>query len=212
MANGKRRRGQLSEEDRALWDAVKKTIKPLRDERVVERTARALEDEISAPKAPVDGAAKRTAKTAAALKPGRNPPPKKPAPPAKTYHPPAPPTLDRRTKQRIARGNIPIDGRLDLHGMTQREAHTRLRAFLSMAQMEGRRHVLVITGKGGSGAAWGSADRYGHDFAERGVLRRVVPHWLSMPEFRHYVSSFEEAHIAHGGAGAFYVRIKKSKR
>jgi DNA-nicking Smr family endonuclease len=110
--------------------------------------------------------------------------------------------FDRRLKQRLARGTEPIDARIDLHGKTQSEAHAALISFLRKAQSHGAKFVLVITGKGG-----GARD----DWSERGVLKRQVPQWLKLPEFRGYVLGFEDAHMGHGGAGALYVRIKRRK-
>jgi len=124
---------------------------------------------------------------------------------AKTSAPsgPAPAPLDRRSRQRLARGKDPIDRRLDLHGLTQREAHDALLHFLHVAQGQGARTVLVVTGKG---ARAGERD----PFAERGVLRRLVPQWLHAAEFRHLVGGFESAHVAHGGEGALYVRLRRA--
>jgi DNA-nicking Smr family endonuclease len=85
-----------------------------------------------------------------------------------------------------------------LHGLTQRHAHDTLLRFLSAASSRGARLVLIITGKGG-GAGQG----------ERGILKRQVPQWLGLPEFRAWVIGFEEAHIAHGGEGALYVRVRR---
>jgi DNA-nicking Smr family endonuclease len=110
--------------------------------------------------------------------------------------------FDRRLKQRLARGTEPIDARIDLHGKTQSEAHAALISFLRKAQSDGAKFVLVITGKGG-----GARD----DWSERGVLKRQVPQWLKLPQFRGYVLGFEDAHLGHGGAGALYVRIKRRK-
>jgi DNA-nicking Smr family endonuclease len=110
--------------------------------------------------------------------------------------------FDRRLKQRLARGTEPIDARIDLHGKTQSEAHAALLSFLRKAQRDGAKFVLVITGKGG-----GARD----DWSERGVLKRQVPQWLTLPELRGYVVGFEDAHIGHGGAGALYVRIRREK-
>ena len=107
--------------------------------------------------------------------------------------------LDRRLKKRVARGREPIDGRIDLHGLTQAEAHGALLRFLRTASGRDARLVLVITGKGRDGAG------------ERGVLRRQVPQWLGLPEFRALVVGFEDAHIAHGGEGALYVRVRRTK-
>jgi DNA-nicking Smr family endonuclease len=110
--------------------------------------------------------------------------------------------LDRRQKQRLARGREAIDARIDLHGRTQSEAHHALLQFLRHAQTDGAKFVLVITGKGARGDASG----------ERGVLKRQVPHWLRLPEFRAYVVGFEDAHIGHGGAGALYVRVRRGRQ
>jgi len=97
-------------------------------------------------------------------------------------------------------GQIEIDGRIDLHGRTLNEAHAALLHFLHRAQGEGFRTVLVITGKGGPDPERG-----------RGVLRRQVPLWLTLPDLRAYVLAVEEAHIAHGGAGALYVRLRRGR-
>jgi DNA-nicking Smr family endonuclease len=100
-------------------------------------------------------------------------------------------------KQRVARGKEPIDARLDLHGFTQHEAHAALLRFLRSAHDRDARTVLVITGKGRGG--------------EVGVLRRQVPQWLALPEFRALVVGFEDAHVTHGGEGALYVRVKRAR-
>jgi len=84
--------------------------------------------------------------------------------------------------------------------MTQSRAHRVLLNFLHQAQEDGSSVVLIITGKGKSGSG-----------SERGVLRRQVPQWLSLPEFRGLVIGFDEAHIGHGGEGALYVRVRKNR-
>jgi DNA-nicking Smr family endonuclease len=113
-----------------------------------------------------------------------------------------PESLGRRQKQRLARGVDEIDARIDLHGRTQSEAHTALLVFLRQAQAHGAKFVLVITGKGA---------RAGDDWSERGVLKRQVPLWLKLPEFRAYVVGFEDAHAGHGGQGALYVRLRRAR-
>lgn len=127
------------------------------------------------------------------------PPPVPVKPAAKPKNPPLVP-LGRRLRQRVVRGSEAIDARIDLHGLTQAEAHGALLHFLRRAQAQDARLVLVITGKGVRG-----------DDAERGVLKRQVPHWLQLPEFRVYVVGFEPAHAAHGGEGALYVRVRRAR-
>ncbi len=116
---------------------------------------------------------------------------------AKPAMPPLVP-LGRRERTKLSRGRQEIEARLDLHGMTQMRAHRALSGFLQRAHHDGLTFVLVITGKGKAGG-------------ESGVLRRQVPQWLSLPEFRAFVIGFEEAHIGHGGEGALYVRIRRAK-
>jgi DNA-nicking Smr family endonuclease len=111
--------------------------------------------------------------------------------------------LERRLRQRLQRGQIEVHGAIDLHGMRQAQAHRTLQNFLRQAQANGARVVLVITGKGSSGRSGATADT-------EGVLRRSVPLWLQTPEFRSLVIGFEQAGSAHGGAGALYVRIRRS--
>ena len=125
--------------------------------------------------------------------------PQKPALPK--LHP-----FGKRERQAVNRGRTAIDGRLDLHGFRQDEAHARLSGFLHYAQAAGWKVVLVITGKGRPGGDFQSL----HDY-ERGVLRRVVPMWLSLPDFRSLVLGYEDAGPVHGGGGALYVRIRKRK-
>lgn len=111
--------------------------------------------------------------------------------------------LGRRARQKLARGAIPVDAAIDLHGMRQQEAHRALLGFLSGAQREGAKIVLVVTGKGEGRSAEG---------IETGVLRRAVPLWLHAPEWRHLIVGFEEASRTHGGGGALYVRLRRQEQ
>src|SRR3990170_918245 len=115
--------------------------------------------------------------------------------------------LDRQTARQLEKGRLPVEARLDLHGMRQRDAHAALRRFLKSAQGKGYRHVLVITGKG----AQADASRPFYEADERGVLRQVVPHWLSQPDLAHVVISYSEAPRRLGGEGALYVRLRKAR-
>jgi DNA-nicking Smr family endonuclease len=111
--------------------------------------------------------------------------------------------LERRVRQRLARGQTPIDGVLDLHGLRQDDAHRALLAFLHRRQRQGAALVLIVTGKGGATSPT-------FDGGERGVLRRLVPHWLAEPHLRRVVVGFETAARGHGGEGALYVRLRKA--
>jgi DNA-nicking Smr family endonuclease len=181
-----RRSRPLTADEHALWSHVTRSVAPLRRKR---RLA-------TKPEPPAEEA---------------EPPPPKPAPPAPVARIPAarpaqrPPGLapiDRRLKQKLARGREAIDRSIDLHGLTQAEAHVALVRFLRNARADGARLVLVVTGKGARS----------DDFTvERGVLRRQVPLWLRSAELRDVVIGFDWAHAAHGGEGALYVRIRRSR-
>jgi DNA-nicking Smr family endonuclease len=93
-----------------------------------------------------------------------------------------------------------------LHGYTQSQAHDALKHFLRAAQAKGASVALIITGKGKKD--WGIG---GDDARGEGVLKRAVPLWLKLPEFRDYVIGFEQASIGHGGEGALYVRLRKKR-
>lgn len=179
MSTGKRK---LSHEDRIIWAQVTRTVDPL--------PGRKIEDEdwysVAEP---------------SAMQPtGSHPPVSQPRIPGKP-EPPAKPRLhaiEQPVVRKLARGRLPIDGRIDLHGMTQSEAHNLLFGFLARAHERGLRHVLVITGKGAS---------LGSD----GALKRLVPQWLAKPEFRFLISGHEEAARSHGGQGALYIRLRRER-
>jgi DNA-nicking Smr family endonuclease len=138
-------------------------------------------------------------------------PPPAPAPVQQKRRPAGPPPLaplDRRLKRDLARGRGAIDDAIDLHGMTQAEAHHALRGFLYRAQTHGHRLVIVVTGKGAARSRSNSLSWS----EEPGVLRRLAPHWLREPDLRAVVLGFEEAGRAHGGAGALYVRLRRRDR
>jgi DNA-nicking Smr family endonuclease len=181
-----RRSRRLTAEELQLWTLVARGVTPLKGRMQVEEVTPAAE-------APPD------------LKPRSDPQPA-PRTAARTASglPPLAP-LDRRTVSAVRRGRRDIEAVIDLHGMRQNEAHDALRGFLHRAQGAGLKVVLVITGKGTPGAESGS-------YEERGVLRRVVPHWLRLPDLRPLVVGFEEAAPHHGGGGALYVRLRRAMR
>lgn len=130
-----------------------------------------------------------------------------PPPPARPHLP----ALDRRKARRIATGATEIEGRLDLHGMTQSAAHDRLVAFILHSVGLGRRTVLVITGKGGSRSA---ANGGGEDFHVDGlgILRRNLPRWLAERPLRDVVLGCQQAARRHGGDGAYYVTLRSKRK
>ena len=188
-----RRKRDLTREEVDLWRQVTQTIAPF-----AERTIPVF-PEAEPPPQPVPPNHKPEPSTRKRVElPGYTPPPQRPASGLTPLSP-----LERRLKQRLSRGRADVDAVMDLHGMRQAEAHSVLRQFLHSAQAKGAKIVLVITGKGRSP---GAPD------AESGVLRRSVPQWLRAPELRGIVVGFEEASHTHGGAGALYIRIRRSTR
>jgi DNA-nicking Smr family endonuclease len=173
---------RLSDEEIALWLTVAKSVTPRPDAH--------LPDEgdpppkmVSAPAAPTATPAPREkAAVRAPSVPGLAP-------------------LERRLRQKLSRGQAEVDAAIDLHGLTQAEAHGALHHFLAGAQNNGAKLVLVVTGKGEA--------RPSTDSGATGVLRRAVPLWLKAPEWRVFVVGFEEASRPHGGAGALYVRLRR---
>lgn len=179
-----RRPRSLTADERRLWAQVARSVAPLCGRSFPEEPG---PEPVSAPAA---------SQAPAAASPSR------PAPVRAGPLPLAP--VERRTLTALRRGNRRTDAAIDLHGMRQAEAHAALLAFLRRSQARGYALVLVITGKG--------APEAGGFFAEeRGVLRRVVPHWLRLPEVRPFVLGFEEAASHHGGAGALYVRLRRRR-
>ena len=132
--------------------------------------------------------------------------------PSPPYKPPPQITgLDRRTTQRLTRGHVEIERRMDLHGTGIEMARIRLRQFLRDSQAMGARTVLVITGKGESPFSRHTlhgADHF-HSPERAGRLRRLVPEWFHEAEFRGLVAGYQPAHPKHGGGGAFYVRVRR---
>ena len=115
--------------------------------------------------------------------------------------------IDRRTAQRLVRGQMRVEDRIDLHGMTQEEARRALDRFLTSAASDGKRCVLVITGKGSARTddAGIMPDR------EIGILRRSLPRWLALPDLRDLVVAYHNAKPKDGGEGAFYVLLRRRR-
>lgn len=174
-----RRAKGLSREDRQLWSKVARSVAPMPGKSIPDEMEEALgAGEATAPALPpVIAEARHQAENL-------------------RREPVQRPVIDRPTKKKLAKGRLAIESKVDLHGMTLAEAHGVLLAFLHNAYAQGRRHVLVVTGKGSS---------MGSD----GVMRRQVPQWFATPAFRGLVSAHEDAARHHGGQGAMYVRLRR---
>lgn len=115
----------------------------------------------------------------------------------------APLRMDAKTHGKMTRGKLGPEARIDLHGLTLSEAHPELIRFILNAQSDGMRLVLVITGKGKRGQDIGPIPQ------RMGILRHQVPHWLRLPPLGQAVLQVSEAHLKHGGSGAFYVYLRR---
>jgi DNA-nicking Smr family endonuclease len=199
-------RRTITADEAELWERATRSL-----DRVKAKPRVASADRFSEPPSRASPPPSRASATSAAGRPEQAVP-SGPSGTATSKDRKGPPPLadfERRKSRHIASGKIEVDARIDLHGLRQRDAHTRLRAFLLEAHADGLKTVLVITGKGGEEPA----DRLG-DLAgerQRGVLRRNVPHWLEEPELRAVVLSFTQAGVRHGGAGALYIQLRKGR-
>ena len=202
----RRGRGGLSEDDRALWAQVARSVSPM-------------------------AAAERRRLAAPLAEPPRGPAPS-PAPvsvprlqlpedfalgrkamPARVHvaHLPSPAErlaaqplrMDAKTHRSLVRGKLRPDARIDLHGMTLAVAKSQLAGFILRAQAAGHRLVLVITGKG-------KGDQ-GPLPVRSGALRHEVPHWLQMAPVAQAVMQVVPAHVRHGGGGAYYVYLRRPR-
>lgn len=113
--------------------------------------------------------------------------------------------MDRKAFGKLKRGKLAPEARIDLHGMTVDRAHGALQGFIFRAHGQGKRLVLVITGKGKR------SDEDGPMPVRQGVLRHNVPHWLSIPPLSGLVMQVTNAHNRHGGGGAYYVYLRRPR-
>lgn len=197
----RRRIRALSEEELKLWRVVTKDAKPLPGKHHPPEAEKPAD---SAPAGPVVSKAKQKKLVHSA------PVTVRPVTPA---GPPPLAGLDRRTSQKLSRGQVEAEARLDLHGHGREEARIALLRFVSSCRASGLRCVLVITGKGESPFSRHilHSSRY-HEAAEHsGILRSALPVWLEEAAFRAEVASFQPAHPRHGGGGAFYLWLRKRK-
>lgn len=186
-------RRPLSEEEKKLWSTVTRDVKPIHNvtETIPEDKSFPVSRAVSRKKITTGHFTIRT------IPEGRDISP--------------PPRVDHNWQQKLRRGRVPVEGKIDLHGMTQDRAYRALTGYIHRARASGKRVILVVTGKGGPKRDL--ADLSLRDFeTRRGILRDQVPNWLSSGELRLSVVSFFSANREHGGEGAFYVILRKGDR
>ena len=178
-----------------LWTEVTRTVSPLHPERLTREIAEA--PPIAEPPAPPNR------KTGAKPRPKTN---------GHTAQMPVPAAaslgrdkgIEPRLNRKLRRGHLPIDATIDLHGLRQDEAHAALCRFIAARHARGDRTILVITGMGLKKTGWGQIE-------QKGVLRSMLPLWLSEKTLAPLVAGWENAAREHGGEGAFYVRLKRPR-
>jgi DNA-nicking Smr family endonuclease len=182
-------RRRVTPDELELWRHVAQSVRPIRSR----RRSVPSKDEMPAQPPAKAKAGKHAAPAAPAAKTQPSPPPKPHALTHGLSH-----GIDRRQAQRFRKGKLAIEGKIDLHGRAQQDAHDDLLAFLRRAHAGGKRNVLVVTGKGMTGG-------------KAGILRQAVPRWLNEPAFRALVLAFDYAEPQHGGEGALYVLLKRMR-
>lgn len=183
--------GQPPADDTALWEQVTKSVTELPSRRntvFLKEEARTVADPAAT--------AEKVAKKPVANQTPKVPPAKPPAPRPADLRLGEQSGIDRSNARRLQRGQMALEDRLDLHGLSKEQAHRQLIAFISRAVQQNLRHVLVITGKGRDG---------------QGVLRHEVPLWLKDAPLAGYINAISQAQPQDGGAGALYIRLKRQR-
>jgi len=183
------RRRPVTTDEARLWQSVVDDVRPL--------PGRARPDPATAAPVPTPVASAPPPPGTAPARPSASPPsPRRPSGGLPALGHGHAPGLDRRTAERMKKGELAIEAVLDLHGHIQDRAHAELNGFIERAWAAGRRLVLVVTGKGQGGD---------------GVLRREVPRWLNQSPLRERVIGFSHARQHHGGEGALYVLVRRRR-
>ncbi|MDH3262647.1 MAG: Smr/MutS family protein [Paracoccaceae bacterium] len=194
-----RKRRGLQPEEAALWDRVAGTARPLHPARKPAANAKA-EAPSAHPPVPRPAPVPRFRLGEAAPEDG----PRHLIQPGLSERLAGEPVrMDRKAFGRMTRGRLKPEAKIDLHGMTLAEAHPALVRFVLGAHSQGKRLVLVVTGKGRD------RDEGGPIPAPRGILRHQVPLWLSQPPLAGLVLQLTEAHQRHGGSGAYYLYLRR---
>ncbi len=200
----RRKRGKLSEEDREIWSKVARTAVPLHPVKPSE--AAFHPDPPVAPMAgkPVKQPLRPLTRIGGQVQEARvtvN----RATDPMRAAEIPGN-QMDRRNFERLRKGKMRPDARLDLHGMTAAQAHGELTAFIHRCHAAGKRLALVITGKGNT-----MREEEGIMPTRQGLLRHSLPHWLDAPHLRPMILEITPAHARHGGGGAYYVYLRRKR-
>lgn len=199
----RRKRGKLSEDDHDVWSKVAETTIPLRP---VRPKLEFKADPVSAPLAqkpvrpvirPLTRIGGVTPEARVTINLAQDP--------MKASEKPGN-QMDRRNFDRLRKGKMKPDARLDLHGMTAAQAHSELSHFIIQSHAAGKRLALVITGKGNSTRA-----EEGIMPTRQGILRHSLPHWLNRPDLKSKILEITPAHAKHGGGGAYYVYLRRHR-
>lgn len=196
------KRRRFTAEDRELWDRVRANTERMeRSNLEVER----FDPDVSLP-APASRNL-RKAKSVILGKPAGSSrlPAHNLAPAIHDHIRQAPVQMDQKSFGKLKRGKLRPEGKIDLHGMTVDRAHPVLTGFVMNAHAQGKRLILVVTGKGKE------RDEGGPIPVRLGVLRHQVPQWLQMQPMKSVVLQIAQAHVSHGGGGAYYVYLRRNR-
>ncbi|MGB3147872.1 MAG: Smr/MutS family protein [Paracoccaceae bacterium] len=197
-----RRNRDLDPEERALWQKIAASARPLHPNRPMAPERAEKDHKLSPPK--------KARPTLAEFEIGQSASavamPQLFSTPEPHHHLARQPLrMDKRAHMQMLRGKLEPEARLDLHGMTLAEAHPELIRFVLNAQAQGLRLVLVITGKGKRGEDRGPIPQ------RMGALRHQVPHWLDLPPLRQAILQVSSANRKHGDTGAYYVYLRRRR-
>lgn len=182
--------------DRTLWEHVASSVTPLKGKRKAAATTHEPTPPVTPQRLPLREKVKPKSTVATPQRSTRDVAVRAVVTPMASTTTRTTAGFDRATESKLRKGQLEIEGRIDLHGMTQDEAYRALARFIARAYGQRQRTLLVITGKGRVSQGGG-------------VLRRLLPLWVSEADMKICVLACTPAAIKDGGDGAFYLRLRK---